>query len=248
MPREFEIHRVAELDTTPEQVWEAIATGPGIDSWFVGRSHVEPAEGGAVRTDMGNGHVQESILTAWNPLKQFAYRSTGENGRFVAFDYLIEGRGGGSTVLRTVASGFLPGDDWEAEYDAMTKGGEMYFRTLVERLTHFPGRAASSFTVFGPPVAGWERTRAVLVGALGLSDPVTEGDRVRFTPDGLAPVEGVVYAVNPDTLGVRTDDAMYRFLRAFQGGLMIGHHVFSEGTDLAETERAWRAWLTRLPV
>jgi hypothetical protein len=25
-----------------------------------------------------------------------------------------------------------PGDDWEAEYDAMTKGGALFFRTLVE--------------------------------------------------------------------------------------------------------------------
>ena len=38
MGHEFEADKRAELDATPEQVWEAIATGPGIDSWFMGRN------------------------------------------------------------------------------------------------------------------------------------------------------------------------------------------------------------------
>ena len=32
MGREFEACQEAEVGATPEQVWEAIATGPGIDS------------------------------------------------------------------------------------------------------------------------------------------------------------------------------------------------------------------------
>ena len=75
-------------------------------------------------------------MTAWDPARRFAYRS-GEapDGRFIAYEFLIEGRAGGSTVLRTVTSGFLPGDDWAEEFEAMTLGGEIYFRTLVEYLT-----------------------------------------------------------------------------------------------------------------
>ena len=37
MTREFEIKKEVEVDGTPEQVWDAIATGPGIDSWFTTR-------------------------------------------------------------------------------------------------------------------------------------------------------------------------------------------------------------------
>ena len=48
MGHHFEDHEEAELQATPEQVWEAIATGPGIDSWFMGRNQVEPGEGGKV--------------------------------------------------------------------------------------------------------------------------------------------------------------------------------------------------------
>ena len=58
-------------------------------------------------------------MTAWDPARRFAYRS-GEapDGRFIAYEFLIEGRAGGSTVLRTVTSGFLPGDDWAEEFEA----------------------------------------------------------------------------------------------------------------------------------
>jgi hypothetical protein len=186
-------------------------------------------------------------VTAWDPPHRFAYRtSTAADGRYVAFEFLIEGRAGGRTVLRVVTSGFLPGDDWEAEYEAMTKGGELYFRTLVEYLNHFAGRVATPITAFGPPVGDWERAWAALRGALGLTAPVAEGDPVRFTPDGLARIEGVVYFVNPDALGVRTPDALYRFLRGFYGSMIVGHHLFAGGADPQATERAWQAWLTRL--
>lgn len=246
MGREFEGREEFELDATPEQVWDAIATGPGVDSWFMGRNEVEPGEGGTVRTAFG-AFTPESRVTAWDPPERFAYHSgEAEDGRFIAYEFLIEGRGGGSTVLRTVVSGFLPGDDWEAEYDAMTKGGALFLRTLVEYLGYFPGRTATPVTAFGPPVTDWEHAWAVLNGELGLAGSVTKGDRVRFTPDGLAPIEGVVYFVNPHTLGVRTDDALYRFIRGLHGPMVAAHHIFSDDVDQQQAERSWQSWLTRL--
>jgi uncharacterized protein YndB with AHSA1/START domain len=244
MGHAFESRNEAELDATPEQVWAAIATGPGIDSWFMGRNEVVAGEGGAVRTAFG-GYVPESTVTAWDPLERLAYRTeTAEDGRFIAYEFLIEGRAGGSTVLRAVTSGFLPGDDWETEYEAMTQGTALFFRTLVEYLTHFAGRAATPVTAFGPPVADWDRAWALLHGALGLSGPPAAGEPVRFTPDGLAPVDGAVYFTNAQTLGVRTPDALYRFIRGLQGAWVASHHLFAERVDIAATERAWQSWLT----
>jgi hypothetical protein len=209
-----------------------------------------------VRTEFG-AYSPVATVTAWEPLKRLAYRSdegagegetgeTGESGRFVAFEFHIEGRGGGRTVLRMVTSGFLPGDDWEAEYDAMVKGLELFFSTLVEYLRHFPGRTATPITAFGPPVTDWPRAWAVLHRALGLRGTVAPGAPVRCTPEGLAPIEGVVYFVNPHTLGVRTADALYRFLRGLHGAMVVGHHLFSADVDREQTERAWQAWLSRL--
>ena len=155
----------------------------------MGHSEVEPdgagTGGGTVRTVFGK-YAPELDVTVWDPPWRFGYRS-GEapDGRFIAYEFLIEGRGGGSTVLRAVTSGFIPGDDWADEYEAMTAGGDGYFRTLVEYLTHFSGRYAVPVTAFGPdarPGAGWERDRALLCAALGLPRGGAPGDLVSSPP------------------------------------------------------------------
>src|SRR3954471_15982240 len=130
MPHEFEINDEVTIEASPDEVWAAISAGPGVDSWFMGRSEIEPREGGTTRFTMF-GQTQTGTVTAWEPGRRFAYRGDDNpDGTFMAFEYLIEGVGGGSTVLRFVHSGFL-GDDWEAEYDALTKGDPMYVRKLV---------------------------------------------------------------------------------------------------------------------
>src|ERR1700741_627538 len=109
MGHEFERSDSVEVDATPEQVWQAIATGPGIDSWFMGRNEVDP-EGGGGRQSFG-GDQREHKVTAGEPLHRFAYRSDdAPDGRFVAYEFLVEGRERSSTVLRMATSGFLPGD------------------------------------------------------------------------------------------------------------------------------------------
>jgi hypothetical protein len=56
----------------------------------------------------------------------------------------------------------------------------------------------------------------------------------------------VVDYVSPDVLGVRADDALYRFIRGFDGSVAIGHHLYSDDVDAKEAEAAWQAWLGRL--
>ncbi|MDT7784193.1 MAG: hypothetical protein QOF58_2612, partial [Pseudonocardiales bacterium] len=74
MTREFEIKKEVEVEGTPEQVWDAIATGPGIDSWFMGPHTVDGRLGGRMSLDLG--FFQEaSTITAWEPGKRFAYES-----------------------------------------------------------------------------------------------------------------------------------------------------------------------------
>jgi hypothetical protein len=52
-----------ELDADAEQVWEAIATEPGIATWFVPH-RVEPREGGTVGQDYGSGFETTGRITA----------------------------------------------------------------------------------------------------------------------------------------------------------------------------------------
>ena len=245
MGRPFENRSEAEVPASPDEVWAAIASGPGINSWFIGKSEVQQGAQGTVRTVFGE-YAPELGVTAWDPARRFAYRS-GEapDGRFIAYEFLIEGRAGGSTVLRTVTSGFLPGDDWAEEFEAMTLGGEMYFRTLVEYLSHFAGRFAVPVTAFGPPGTTWARDRELLCRALGLPADPRPGDRATLTWNGTGPIEGVVYFANAHTIGVRTQDALYRFLRGFAKPPIAAHHLFADNADPAQAERAWRAWLNR---
>jgi uncharacterized protein YndB with AHSA1/START domain len=246
MGHEFADSSEITVDATPDQVWEAIATGPGIDSWFMGRNDVTPGAGGTVRTAFGS-YTPASPITGWEPPHRLAYGGErGPDGRFVAYEFLVEGRAGSSTVLRTVTSGFLPGDDWEGEYDAMTKGWAMFSATLTAYLNHFAGRTATPVTAFGPPVTDWPRTWAALARTLGLAD-LGYGTTVAAGACTSGAVDGVVYFVNPHTVGVRTGDALYRFLRGYGGSMVAAHHLFSPThTDIDTEERSWQTWLTRL--
>lgn len=240
MSHEFELVHDVELEATPEQVWAAIATGPGIDSWFMGRNEVEPREGGTTRMAMP-GFTVEATITAWEPGRHFAYRGDpAEDGSFMAFEYLIEGREGSATSLRLVHSGILTGD-WEAEYDALRKGNPLYLATLAQYLKHFPGRTAVPVAAFGPQQPDQDAVWTAITTAVGLSKDVREGDAVSFTFDGRS-VDGVVDTVlEPGFLGVRTDDALLRFVGG-GGVIMTGHHIFAD-VDQATSERAWTEWL-----
>ena len=245
MTHPFEVTGEIELNATPEEVWDAIATGPGIDAWFMGYNDVEPGEGGSMSMTMG-GHTERSTITAWEPNKRVAHRGEeGPDGAVHAFEYLIEGREGGSTVLRFVHSGFM-GDDWEAEYEALSKGWGMYLDKLAEYFTYFRGRSATPVFAMVPPLEGEGDVVQRLQEGLGLQQTPKVGDQVHLTPENLPPIDGVVDYVRGDFLGVRTDDAMYRFIRGYAGGAVLGHHLFAEGVDREATERAWQDWLTKV--
>ena len=123
-------------------------------------------------------------------------------------------------------------------------GGDLYFRTLVEYLTHFTGRFAAPVTAFGPPGTSWSRDRPLLCRALGLAEQPEPGDPVRFT-DEIAFPDGVVYFVNAHAIGVRTPDALYRFMRGFAKPVVAAHHLFGPGAEPDQARQAWEAWLSR---
>ncbi|MEV6097060.1 SRPBCC domain-containing protein [Nocardia sp. NPDC051981] len=242
MGHPFEIELEATLPASPDQIWEAIATGPGINSWFMGRNEVEARIGGIAAMDTG-GRREESVITAYEPGKHFATRTgTDEDGRFMAFEYLLEGREGGSTVLRVVHSGML-GDDWRDEYDALRRGWPFHLNTLREYLTHFPGRIAAPVFAFAMGSSG-QAVRSALIRALALPDPVTVGARVQAEPTGLPALDGEVVWSDDERFEIRTADGLYTFHHAPTGLALMFHHLF--GPDTAGAEAAWQRWLTNL--
>ncbi len=247
MGKAFELEHRIDVEATAEEVWEAIATGPGVDAWFMGRNEIEPHQGGRVRMTL-RGETDEATVTAWEPPTRFASRTPeATDGAFHAFEYIVEGRQKGSTVVRWVHSGFL-GENWEQEYEGLSEGDPMYFDKLRVYLTYFRGRTATPVSAFGPVVPDRDEAWRTYRRGLGLEGPVAMHDVVHLTPAGLPELRGVVDWVSRDFLGVRTDDGIFRFMHisVFGGPTGVGHHVFVDGLDQAETERAWGEWLSGL--
>lgn len=251
MAHDFEITDEITLDATPEQVWEAIATGPGVDSWFMGRTEIEPGQGGTKNLDMTEamGFVQQSTITAWEPDERLAFREDSPDGTFTAYEYLLEGRDGGSTVLRFVHSGIL-GDDWEAEYDGLKAGDRMYLNQLAAYLKYFPGRHATcNLFVVGPAVPDTERVWSRFAAALSLTGEITEGAPVRLNVPGLPSTDGVVeFLGKPYFAGVRTPRGIHLLVKGYRDMLVVGYHGFSGDEDEKEIESAWRSWLASIAV
>ncbi|MGH2710852.1 MAG: SRPBCC family protein [Actinomycetota bacterium] len=244
MGKAFDIVNEIAVGATPEQAWQAVATGEGMDAWFMGHNEIEPKEGGAVKTVAPNW-TGGGTVTTWDPPNRFAYRTeTAEDGAFMSFDYRIESTDKGDTSIKWTHTGML-GDNWEAEYEAMNEGDTAYFHKLGEYLSHFFGRKATPVETYGPEVHVREKGMELMREGLGLTEEVEIGDPVKLTPAGIEPIEGVVEWVSASFLGVRSDDALYRFIWAFDGPLMIAHHIFKD-VDEKEEVAAWKAWLAGL--
>jgi uncharacterized protein YndB with AHSA1/START domain len=242
------------LDATPEQVWDAIATGPGISSWFVPTEVRHDDTGHHIRQDFGAGFVVDGRVTAWEQGRRFAYgeaqaEPSGQErpaGPSYAFEFLVEGRAGGSTVLRFVQSGFLTDrDGWETEYDSFRNGWAMFFATLAAYLEHFAGRPVHNVVTMGFSPLAPDQAWNVFHGALGLAGRPSVGDRVRLTPDGLPAIGGVVDLATPQFLGVRSADALYRFGAEGTSGCGVSAYHYFFG-DSADPTSAWQDWLTGL--
>jgi hypothetical protein len=228
MGKEFEIRREVELPATPEAVWEAVATGPGTASWLF------PEEPGP-----------DSTVEADRP-RRYAVRTEGPDG-FNAVEFVIEGRGGGTTVLRYVHSGVFDEENWDAQYDAVNQHTDFYLHTLGQYLQHFAPEAATYIGggpggVMGPEASTTRDAFDKLQRALGVPEGASEGDTVTIAPEG---VEGVVDYRRGNFLGIRTDTALYRFFgrNAFGGPVGMSIHDFADGADAAAAERKWSGWL-----
>ena len=243
MPHPFRIECEVEIEAAPQEVWEALTVGEQLDGWWIGApNEVEPRLGGAVRQNFG-GAISESTITAWDPPHHFVDEGTpGPDGVMHALEFTLEGRSG-TTTVRFVHSGFL-GDDWESEYEALDEGDSMYIHQLVEYVRFFRGRPVAVIEHFQPGIADRQAAMSVLRGGLGLDDAVGVGDAVRLEPAGLGPVDGSVDYLSESMIGLRTDDALYRFaFIPMGGGIYLGHHVYRDDVDVAAVTSAWAAWL-----
>jgi uncharacterized protein YndB with AHSA1/START domain len=238
-----------DVDGTPEEVWEAIATGPGISSWYVPTT-VEEREGGITTSRFGEGPEMliPGVVTVWEPPHRVRFES-GSADAGLAFEWLVEARDGGTSVVRLVNSGF-DGDEWDAQYDGMREGWQLFLFNLQLHRRHFPGRHGVAMLPMGmwagPRTEAW----AGVLAALGVEGAPADGDRVELTADGAPRFAGTVIESHPCRMAVLVDDPCpgTAFLAAEGDGDHVGVSIWQYlyGPDAeqirARDEPRWLAW------
>jgi len=180
-----------EVPGTPEEVWQAIATGPGITSWFVPAEIVPGKDGKPERMvlHMGPGMDTDATITAYDPPRRFAAEDTwGPGSPVIATEWTVEARAGGTCIVRVVHSLFAENDDWDNQLIGVESGWPAFFRVLKLYLTHFRGQHAAAMQTSGmaPNEGGWD----VMLRELGIKNP-TEGQRIAPT-EGAPPLAGEI--------------------------------------------------------
>jgi len=246
----------AEVPGTPEEVWQAIATGPGISSWFM-PAQVEEREGKpvAMAVSFGPGMEVRSAVTAWDPPRSFVREFAGwmPGSPSTAEEWTVEARAGGTCIVRIVHSLFASTDDWDDQLEGGQAAWPAFLRTLRLYLTHFRGQHASLMQVTAPVACteaeAWE-TLTAAVGVQGLS----VGERWAI-PAGVSPLGGVVEYLTRDPYDalLRVDQgglgiaALGVFTAPGGGPVMAAMNFYLYGDQAAETVARetplWEAWL-----
>lgn len=130
------------VDVSPEEVWEVLTTGPGLERWFPLEAKVEPEE--SIWLSWGPGSEGRAPIRIWDPPRRFGWTESygeDEDGRpiEVAVDFFVEGRSGG-TVVRLVHSGFSTSSDWDEMFDAVKDGWRYFLFNLAFYFRHHAGR------------------------------------------------------------------------------------------------------------
>ena len=249
-----------EVPGTPEEVWEAIATGPGISAWFVPAEFEE--EGGkpvTVKLDFGPAMESRSVVTAWNPPRMFAREGAGwvPGSPPIATEFSVEARAGGVCVVRVVQSLFSSTDDWDGQLTGAEEGWPGIARILRLYLTHFRGQRSAIMRVMAPVPGTAAEAWATLTAALGLNG-VGAGQRWA-APAGGPALGGVVEFVSQSPYG-----ALLRLDKPGPGAAALGTIEFGDavmatltfyldgdqaaGNVARETPR-WQAWMQdRFPM
>jgi len=247
-----------EVPGTPEEVWQAIATGPGISSWFVPTRSEERA-GGEVVSNFGPGMDCPATITEWEPLKRFvAEGSMGPPGSpTVATEWTVEARAGGKCLVRVVHSLFASTDDWDNQLDGLEQGWPAIFRILRRYLEKFKDMSCSAMQFVSISTDSETKAWEKLGGELGLLK-IAEGQKWS-APDGFPRMTGVSLGQgmhsNTVLLGLETPAPGTAYIGVFPCGGMVQVYmaIYLYGANAKAAalrdEPTWQKWMgERFPM
>lgn len=239
-----------EVPGTVEEVWAAIATGPGVSSWFV------PTEmkDGMVTSNFGPGMESQAKVIAWEPPHRFSAESNGlgPNAPAMATEWTVEARSGGKCLVRVVHSLFASTDDWDDQLNSIESGWPTFFEVLRMYLQYFRGLPSSIVQVLGCAKGTTSQAWELVTTKLGLAGakPGT-----RWTaPSSLPAVAGIVEKVvsNGHYCGLIRLDAPVKGIALLNvpecgGAGFVGITFYLYGDDAklvaARDQATWEAWM-----
>lgn len=243
-----------EVSGTPEEVWQAIASGPGISSWFV-PTRIEERVGGTATSSFGPGNSMDSVakITEWQPPKRFVAEAQQGPGT-VATEWTVEAKAGGTCTVRVVHSWFANSDDWDDQFEGHSYGWISFFQILRLYLEHFRAQPCSPVQLMAMSSEPVEKAWDSLVRPLGLAD-ASVGAAVTV-PDDAPELSGIVEAVNPPAwpgLLLRLDEPApalaHLFAMSMGGQVILPVRIYLYGPSAAEVARdveaTWQGWLAR---
>ncbi len=243
-----------EVPGTPEQVWEAIATGPGVSCWFF-PSDIEPREGGAISIRMGPGMEATATVTGWDPPRRFTAQGPGPAPEAppMATEWSVKARSGDTCVVRVVHSLFAATDDWDDQLEGTESGWPRFFGTLRLYLRHFPGLECAGFSLMSSAPGSEAKAFQGLIEALGAAD-VPAGQPWSTPNSGAPALAGVVEEIGEQgrlhgQLRLEAPAPGILSLGAFAMGgqafLSINFYFYGDRAKavVAREEPAWQAWL-----
>jgi hypothetical protein len=243
-----------EVDGSPDEVWQAIATGPGISSWLM-PAEIEHSDGkpSALKLTFAPGVEPRSRVTTYDAPRLFAT----ESGPFVpgapplATEWQIEAKSGGTCTLRIVQSLFASSGEWDNQFEGIETGLAAFLATLRIYLKHFRGQPSTLVKWMAPTTGSESEVWEKLMGALALED-MAVGQRWS-APAGVPALGGVTeyFSKDPYDALVRLDtpgSGVAAFGTVSMGGpTMVGMNLYLYGDDAdARAEREgprWQAWM-----
>ena len=214
-----------DVPGTPEDVWHALATGPGISSWFV-PTEVEERDGRpvSIKFNFGPGVEPRAVVTAWEPPRLFAQEADGwsPDAPPIATEWRIEARAGGTCTVRIVHSLFASTDDWDYQLEGAKSGWAGFLNILRLYLAHFRGQPSAIMQVTTPIATSEAEAWDTLTAAMGVKG-AKAGERWT-TPAGVSPLGGVVELLTEDPW-----DALLRLDRPGPGIAALGAVTYPDG-------------------
>lgn len=223
MAKEFRIEHEAALPATQEQAWIAVTRDMG--AWLMPS---EPTSDTAI---------------VWEPPRRCVSREQ-DGDWFNQLEFSIEERGTGS-FIRYVHFGIFVGD-WDDQYEGARRHTVFYMHTLGQYLAHFQGLAYRHVEVNAPPSSLGADGLVPVRRALGIEGAVDISAVLDVTLPGVGATRAVLDYADDAFLGLRTNDALYRFFGRNHFGLPVAVGAYQYGeqaTPIEAVGSAWTRWL-----